>query len=258
MTSSRSFLYTGAVAHRRLRPRKHMLRYSLFELLVDLDEWEERARNLHLLSLDRFNLLSLRQSDYGPAGEGSLRARMIAFAHHKALAWTTGSIRLLTMPRILGYGFNPLSIFFYYDQDERLTSVVYEVHNTFGEKHFYAFDIPEGEQAPFRQHCAKDFYVSPFLEMDMTYDFHLRPPEEEFALSILDSDREGLVLTANMKMERQPLTDKTLLRAFLAFPFLTLKVIAGIHWEALKLWIKGVKLVPKPGASSGHGPASGH
>lgn len=240
-----SALYLGSVVHRRLRPKKHRLRYRVFFLLIDLDELSALSRTLRLFSLGRFNLFSFIPEDHLFRKTGDLRDEIQDILRDAGMEMGGGSIRLLTMPRILGYGFNPLSIFFCYREDGELQAILYEVHNTFGQTHCYLSSAAGRAQT--RSHaCPKAFYVSPFLPMDMVYSFRIRPPGDDFALSISVADADGDLLFATQRLERRKLDDRALSRAFLTHPLLTLKVIAGIHYEALLIWLKGVGLYARP------------
>lgn len=153
------------------------------------------------------------------------------------------------MPRILGFTFNPISVYYCYRGDGALAALLYEVHNTFGQRHSYLIPVEDGAaDEPLEQRCLKSFYVSPFMDMDIAYTFRLQPPTNRIALVIDGSDSQGRVIVASLAGKRRALTDGVLLAAFAAFPLLTLKVVAGIHWEALKLWIKGMRLRPRPPA----------
>ncbi len=156
-----------------------------------------------------------------------------------------GAIRLLTMPRILGYGFNPLSIFFCHRADGALQAILYEVNNTFGQRHCYLFPV-DGDRRVFAHACSKEFYVSPFLPMDVAYAFRIKPPDEAYSISISVADDDGDMLVATQHLKRRTLDDRGLAGVFLTHPLLTLKVIAGIHYEALLIWLKGVGLQLRP------------
>jgi DUF1365 family protein len=150
------------------------------------------------------------------------------------------------MPRILGYAFNPLSVYFCHHPDGGLQAILYEVNNTFGERHSYLIPVPESERDAERisQACAKKFHVSPFLAMAMAYRFRIDPPRpdrERLHVGVTAEGAEGVVLAARFDARRRPLSDAMLARVFLSFPFLTLKVVAAIHWEALRLWFKGIR-----------------
>jgi DUF1365 family protein len=246
MSDTASCLYVGLVTHRRLRPRKHALRYRTYALLLDLDELPALSRKLRLFSHNAFNLFSVFDRDYGAGGPASLREQIAGHAREIGLDLDGGSIRLLTMPRILGYAFNPLSIYFCYGRDGAVRAILYEVNNTFGQRHSYFIPVGEDEGGLIRQSCQKQLYVSPFMAMDMTYDFTVSPPAEKLSIAIVERDREGVTLTATQAQGRRELTDAALLRVFFTHPLLTLKVIVGIHFEALLLWAKGMRLQVRP------------
>jgi len=245
--SSAAAIYVGAVTHRRLRPKPHRLRYRVFSLLLDLDEIPALARRLRLFSHRRFNLFGFDERDHADGTGTPLRAWVEGHLARAGIDLDRGPIRLLAMPRVLGYGFNPLSVYFCHHADGRLMALLHEVHNTFGERHTYL--LPVDQQAgTILQDCAKTFHVSPFMAMDMRYEFRIRAPEEALNIVIRGLDADGLVIVAALAAQRQELTDTALLRAFLRTPLLTLKVIGGIHWEALRLWRKGLKFYSKPEA----------
>jgi len=235
-----SALYVGSVVHRRLRPRAHEFRYRCFWLLIDLAELERLSARLRLFSHGRFNLFSFQARDHGDGGATPLREQIDRLLLEQGIELGGGAVRLLCMPRTLGYAFNPLSIYFCYRADGRLAALVHQVHNTFGERHAYVLPVT-GEETV-KQACAKTFTVSPFLEMDLGYEFRIKPPLERVAVAIRAARAGATMLTACLSGTRRDLTDAALLRVFLAIPAATLKVIAAIHWEALRLWLKGVPL----------------
>jgi DUF1365 family protein len=240
-----SALYQGTVVHTRLRPARHRLRYRMFSLLLDLDELP--ALGLRLLSHNRFNLFSFHDRDHGDGGRVPLRAQVEAHLRAAGYAPDGGAIRLLSVPRLLGYAFNPLSVYFCYRRDGSLMAILHEVNNTFGQRHSYLLPVDATRDGMvIHQRCAKQLYVSPFMDMALTYDFRIHPPGTRLAIAIETSDAAGPVLEAVFAGQRRPLTDAVLLRAFFAFPLLTLKIVAGIHWEALKLWRKGLRPIPRP------------
>lgn len=243
-----SAIYRGGVMHRRLRPRAHRLKYRVFWLLLDLDEIDSLDRRLRFFSRNRFNLLSFHDRDHGDGAGSALRPQIEALLGRAGIDIAGGAIRLLTMPRVLGYVFNPISLYYCHDADGRIVAMVYEVTSTFGLRHAYVIPVALEDQAPglIRQDTAKALYVSPFMGMEMDYAFRGRAPGECLDLSIDGSDAEGLLITAVMYGERRPLDDRALLAAASAFPFMTLKVVAAIHWEALKIWLKGVGLTRQP------------
>ncbi|MDP1632371.1 MAG: DUF1365 family protein [Caulobacter sp.] len=242
-----SGLYTGIVSHSRLRPRRHSLRYRVFWTLFDLAELETLDRRSRLFSHNRFNLFAFHDRDHGD-GSGPLRPQIVERLVEAGVDLKGGAIRLLCMPRLLGYVFNPISVYFCHRPDGGLAALIYEVTNTFGARHSYLIPTKPGDEgAPvIRQRSAKQLYVSPFMDMDLTYDFKVTPPGESVALQVRCSDADGLMLTATMAGRRSALTDAGILRAAATHPLLTLKVVAGIHWEALMLFLKGVRLTRQP------------
>ena len=238
-------LYFGEVVHTRSRPRRHRLRYSVFSLLIDLDKLEDTAASCRLFSLNRFNLFSFHENDHGIAGY-TVRQWVKKELSDAGIDTQNGPIRLLCYPRVLGYVFNPLSVYFCYRPNEELVAILYEVHNTFGERHAYLIRANGTRTGPIRQSCDKQLHVSPFIGMDARYNFRISPPSQEIILTIAESDDQGVLLQAAFTGTRRPLTDRTLLQAFFRYPLMTLKIIVGIHWEALRLWRKGAAVYKKP------------
>jgi DUF1365 family protein len=231
-----SCLYQGWVMHRRYRPRPHHFRYRAFWLLIDLDELAAIADQLRLFSIKGFNLFSFQAGDYGFSNT-TLRKGVEAELREAGIELHGGPIRLLTMPRVLGYAFNPISVFYCYRPNGTLAATIYEVHNTFGERHRYVARAEATDRETIRQVSAKTFHVSPFMPMDMRYSFRATPPLEAVALGI-NASGGGHAMHAVMKATRSPLTDGALLSLFVTHPLVTLKVIGAIHWEALRLWRK--------------------
>ncbi len=247
-----SGLYAGVVSHVRLRPRRHALRYRIFMLLLDLDELDQLNRSLFLFKVNRPGLLSFFESDHADGSHDSLKGRIQAELTGAGLP-ADGAIRLLCMPRMLGFVFNPISVYFCHSADGRLAAIRYEVNNTFGQRHAYLIPVPalaQGDLAApaIEQGCEKQLFVSPFLGMDMTYRFRVVPPAQDTRLVIHAADAEGLMIAANFAGRRRELSDASLLKTVLAHPLMTLMVVAAIHWEALKLFLKGVRLVARPPA----------
>jgi hypothetical protein len=239
--NANSSLYIGSVMHRRLQPRHHF-RYRAFWLSLDLRDLPELARRLRWFSYNAPNIFSLRDQDHGDGSATPLREQIERRLESENIHLEGGRIILFCMPRTLGYVFNPLSIFYCYRADGTLAAVLYEVHNTFGERHVYL--MSQGEVAASHT-CRKMFYVSPFMEMDLRYDFRICDPGERTSVGIIAKRANRPIFSAVLSGERQGLTDRNLLRVFLRIPAVTLKVIAAIHWEALRLWLKGVPLVPR-------------
>jgi hypothetical protein len=241
-----SGFFPGCVTHVRRRPKQHRLAYRIFSLLIDLDELGELDRRLRFFSVDRFNILSFYRRDRGDRSASDLRTQVERLMLAAGVEPDGGPIRLLTMPRVLGFAFNPLSIFFCYGRDGGVRAILWEVDNTFGERHGYMIPVDRVEAGEIVQHCDKAFFVSPFMDMDLHYEFRVSAPADKLTVHIDTFDREGLVLTARHLARRIELTDWALLRAFLSIPFLALKVVGAIHWEALKIWLKGIRLRARP------------
>lgn len=241
-----SAIYTGSVVHTRLRPVRHRLRYRMFSLLLDLDEIPALAARLRWLSIDRFNLFGFSARDHLAGDATPLRAQVDAALTKAGIHLSGGRIQLLAMPRVLGTAFNPLSLFWCYDATGALRAVLYEVHNTFGQRHSYLIPVTSGQAVPVRQECAKAFFVSPFMDMALRYRFRLRPPEDRVAVAIDVADDRGSVLHAALAAQRQELTDAALLAGFVRHPLLAGQVLGAIHWEAAKLWRKGMRTRPRP------------
>jgi DUF1365 family protein len=241
-----SWAYRGAVVHKRSRPRRHALRYSVFSVLFDLDALEDLDRSLKLFSLDRFNLFALRRADFGPRDGSDLAAFARRRAKARGISEPVARVRLLAYPRIFGYAFNPLAVWFLEAADGRCLMLIYEVRNTFGEYHFYEEPYPQkASDGTLRHGANKAFYVSPFNDLSGRYRFAVRPPGEAVFTGVTLSDPEGGLVTAYFSGEREALSDATLAKLALEYPFMTAKIIVAIHWEALKLWLKGVPLTLK-------------
>lgn len=237
-TAALGAIYVGDVVHKRARPKRHSLRYRVFSMLVDLDKLESLDEKLRLFSLNRFNLVSLVSKDFGPRDGSSIAT----FIRRKAAAAGAGEIariRMLAYPRLLGFAFNPITVYFCEDAEGIVRFMAYEVSNTFGEHHFYQAGVMP-EQGEIHHEAKKAFYVSPFNTLEGNYRFSVRPPAASVFLGITLSDDQGGLLTAYFEGEERPLTDAMLMKLLLAYPFMTAKVVGGIYWEALLLWLKGV------------------
>jgi uncharacterized protein len=243
-------LYFGDVMHARLKPRRHRFSYRVMSLLIDLDRLDEANRQSRLFGVNRPALYSFHEKDHGERDGSSLRSYAQRCAAKHGIELAGGRVLLLCYPRLFGYTFNPLSVYFCYADRGSLALIIYEVRNTFGETQSYILPVRPGEisAAGIRQEQDKLFYVSPFVGMGMRYHFRISPPADSVKLRILETDREGPLLAATFSGRRRTLTTPALLRAFVALPLVTLKVIAAIHWEALRLWLKGVRILPKDAA----------
>lgn len=241
-------LYIGETEHHRLTPRPHRFRYGLFQVLIDIDD---PGRGLpSLMRLGRWGLFSFSPADHGDRDGAPLRAWVEARLGEAGVAASAARIRLLTFPRILGFVFNPLSLFFVEAADGRLEAIVYEVNNTFGQTHAYV--APAAGTGLERQSAAKRFYVSPFFRVEGEYRFTVVPPTETFHLTIVKSVDGRTDFTASQTARRAALSNRALLKLFFAMPLMTLKVVAAIHWEALRLLLKGAPFGHRP-----PGPAAG-
>lgn len=251
-------LYVGEVMHARLKPMGHRFNYRVMSLLIDLDRLTQADRQSALFGVNHGALYSFHEADHGARDGSSLRAYAQRCAAEHGIDLTGGRVLLLCYPRLLGYTFNPLSVYFCYRASGDLALLIYEVRNTFGELHPYILPVQPGEasSAGVRQQQDKLFYVSPFIEMAMRYHFRVRPPGERVQLRILETDRDGPLLAATFTGRRRALGTRELWRAFFALPLVTLKVMAAIHWEALRLWLKGARLAPRTGADRNTGLAS--
>jgi uncharacterized protein len=242
-----AMLVPGKVMHARMKPRAHRFAYTVFCLLIDIDRLSEAARSSVLFSTRRINLLGFRETDHGN-GTGNLSVHIRGLARQADVDLTGGRLLLLCYPRVWGFVFNPISVYYGYDAAGELAIIIYEVRNTFGEMHTYVAKIEPGQLGPegVKQERDKLFYVSPFMDMPMRYHFRLRPPGRQVAVRILESDAQGPILAATFHGECQDLTSYHILKVCLKMPLMTAKVVMGIHWEALRLWIKGIKLVTRP------------
>lgn len=273
----RSRLYECRVTHARLHPRAHRFAYRLFFLALDLDELPALARRLRLLRIDRAGLFSFRQRDYLPADEPlhnpspasppasptpprapaaastALKTRVLAHLAARGVPVTDDArVVLLTLPRVLGYLFNPVSFYFVSTPDGSPLAALAEVTNTFRETKLYVLGpetlVAEPGLGPtFRLRVPKHFYVSPFSDVDVAFDFRLRPPGERLALQIDDhaGPRRTFTSTVTAVAAPRPPGDRALAWFSLKYPLLTLRVIAAIHWQALRLWLKRTPWFPK-------------
>jgi uncharacterized protein len=252
-------LYVGEVMHARMRPAAHRFQYRVMSLLIDLGRLGEADRQSALFGVNRRALYSFHETDHGRRDGSSLLAHVQARAAEHGIDLADGRVLLLCYPRLLGYVFNPLSVYFCYRSDGTLALMIYEVRNTFGEIKPYVLPVRPGEltEAGLRQAQDKTFYVSPFIDMAMRYHFRVTPPGDNVRLRILETGVDGPLLAATFFGRRRALTSRSLLAAFISLPLVTLKIFAAIHWEALRLWTKGARLVPRgeitasPGTDTG-------
>lgn len=252
-----SCLYVGQVMHHRLTPRAHRFSYTVPSLLLDLDDLpalqsSPTSRNLscggtllRLLSHNRPNLFSVHDADLGDGGDPRAWIRRVLADHGVD---SDGPVRVHLFPRVAGFGFTPLTTWFCHHRDGTPSAVVYEVHNTFGERHSYLVPLSETRNRTLTHSADKCFHVSPFLGLEASYHFGLRLPGERYVQTIRETDRQTgeTVLVASHIGKRIPLTDAALVRMALLYPLLPLRILGGIHYEALRLWLKGAPFFRKP------------
>ena len=231
-----SCIYNGEVNHTRFKPVKHFLNYKTFSLFIDLDEIQQLDKSISIFSHNKFNIFSFYNKDHGDRDGNCLKKWVISNLKKYKIEGNISKIKILCYPRIFGYVFNPLSIFYCYEND-KLKSIFYEVKNTFNEQHTYIFKIKDGEEI--KQKCKKKFYVSPFMDMETFYNFKLIDPNQRLSVMIKQTDAEGTVLTATQTGNKKEFNFKQLLINFFRYPLMTLKIISSIHFEALLLWKKG-------------------
>ena len=240
-------LYFGKVMHARLKPKTHRFSYNIFSLVIDLDRFEEADGKSRFFSVNKPGLISFHEKDHGKRDGTSLR-------HHINELLINGGIQppekimLWCNPRVFGYTFNPLSIFFCYDEKGAVSALVYQVNNTFGQSHSYVAKVisDDPELASIKNSTQKIFYVSPFLDMDLRYDFRIQPPSDALKIRILEHDGSGPILSATFSGYKRVLNSKNLMIGILKTLGLTWKITAGIHYEAFLLWFKGNKLRKRP------------
>jgi DUF1365 family protein len=243
-----SALYAGDVVHQRFAPKAHRLRHGVVQLVIDLDELDELDARLRLFSVNRANLFSLHDRDYG-SGDRPIGVFVRENLARAGVVTGAGRIVMQTMPRCLGFVFNPITLFYCYDETGRLAAMLYEVRNTFGQRHSYVVPVDMFDGQRLRQSCGKAFHVSPFMGMDMSYQFDLRPPGARVATVVRGLDAQGapLIHTA-FHAKRVELSDGALARLLVSHPLMTFGVVAAIHLEAVKLLAKGLRLHAAPPA----------
>ncbi|MBI1396568.1 MAG: DUF1365 family protein [Betaproteobacteria bacterium] len=241
-----ALLFRGEVMHARVRPRRHAFRYRVFFLRLRLGD-EDRARR-GLLSVDRFNLFSFHRRDHGPRDGRDLLGWIRELLRNEGVAGADGEVWLQAFPRVLGYVFNPVSFWLCHDREGRLRAVLCEVNNTFGESHNYLVchadgrPIEPGDELSAR----KVFHVSPFFRVEGAYRFRFETAPARTCIRIDYDGPDGRLLATSVSGSGEALTTTSLIRCFFVYPWLTLGVILRIHWQALKLWRKGMPFFGKP------------
>lgn len=245
--------YTGAVVHRRHGAVAHKLRYRIAYILLDLDRMKEANAASRLFGVESLAPLSFRAKDHGDGTSQNLASWVREYLIAQGVKTEASRIELLTLPRMLGFVFNPISVYFIYDHGGALHHILYQVTNTFSERHFYLCSVDQ-PGAVIDQTSEKRLYVSPFFDVEGTYRFKIQPPDETVALTIrydLANGTKGL--TASLMGTRKPVTTWRSALLLAKFPFMTIGVVAGIHWHALKLWLKGAQYRSRSAANKfGH------
>lgn len=247
MTNQRSCLYHGSVYHKRLKPFIHELNYRVFYLWLNLDDIPALANNTRWFSYNRFNLFSFYDRDHASRDGTPIRPWIEKALKEKGYDdCLGGEIYVLCYPRILGYVFNPLTMFFCYDKKGTLRTILHEVKNTFGDQHGYLLPVEKDENGLIQQSCDKIFHVSPFIQMDAAYAFKIREPDDKLAVTITQDIDEENFLIATLMGKKDTLSSARLLKSFFKYPLMTVKVIFAIHYEAFHLWRKGATFYKRP------------
>ena len=239
-----SCIYNGKVIHKRFKPKIHFFKYKVFSLYLDLNEINQIVKNIFFFSYNKFNLISFYNKDHGPRDGTSLIDWVKLNLKSAGISEIDIKVRILCYPRILGYVFNPLSVFFIYNKNSDLISILYEVKNTFGEQHTYVFKVNNNTNF-IQNNCKKKFFVSPFMDLKSSYNFKVTHPDHNLSIIIDQRDENGKLLFASQDGIRSKLTSKNLMFSYIKHPLMTIKIISAIHFEALRLWLKGIKLVKK-------------
>jgi len=235
-----SCLYECSVMHHRLAPRQHRFSYRIFMFYLDLDEVDSLADTIPLFGRNRRNIFSFNDADHLGGSSGTVKAKLLAYlAPHGIDLPTDSRIALLTLPRVFGYVFNPVSFYFCFDATGAPACAVAEVGNTFGEKKLYLLPQPCSSDR-FRLITPKHFYVSPFSDLDLQFDFKLRVPTKTLDIHIDDCLGADRTLLSALTGRRAPLTTGRLAWFIFKYPLVTLWVISLIHWHALLLWLKRI------------------
>lgn len=242
-----SALYAGTVQHRRREPEENDFRYGLYQLLLNLDELPELADRIPFFGHNRFNLTAFHDVDHFRPEERPVREKLARWLEERGRELPAGPVLLLTNARVLGYVFNPVSYYYCLDPDRRLRFVVAEVSNTFGERYAYLLDDSPGPGGAVISDRRKVFHVSPFMDVEgLGYRWTVGPPGEELTVHMDVVDGDETFFDATLRLERRPLDTGTLARALLRYPHTTARTIFRIHWQALKLWLRGVPVRTKP------------
>ncbi len=237
-----SALYVGSLRHRRFEPRAHEFSYPVYMAFLDIDSLPELMRASRFSSYNRWNWTSYCERDHFGDANKSLRERLEVDAASEGLQLPRGKIFLLTHLRYFGYVFNPVSFFYCYDEAGRLEAILSEVNNTFGETHNYWLTAANerANSAAKQYHTGKEMHVSPFNGMNLEYDWIFTPPGGQLVAHMNTLEQGKRNFDATLRLERRPWNSRQLTKVLLSYPLITVKVIAAIHWQALRLWLKKV------------------
>ncbi|MEM9879126.1 MAG: DUF1365 domain-containing protein [Pseudomonadota bacterium] len=240
-------LYKSIVIHKRFRPAVHQFQYRVFSMLLDLDDLESADQaGGWLFGVNRRALLSFWDKDHGPSDGTPAGAWARGILNQSDIGWDGTSLRLLCFARMWGYVFNPLAIYYATNADGGLAGVLYQVTNTFGERHSY---VLAGDGSLVAKHgIDKGFHVSPFMDMDQRYEFRIASPDAALRVRIDEYSDAGKTLMASQTGKKQPFTKRALASLFARHPLMSLKIIVAIHYEAIHLWRKGLQFYKKPQA----------
>ena len=239
-----SAIYNGKVIHKRFKPKVHYFKYKVFSLLIDLSELEILDKKVNFFSYNKFNLISFYEKDHGDRDGSSLTSWVKKNLEKYNIQAKDIKIKILCYPRIFGFVFNPLSVFYIYNLEDQLISILYEVKNTFGEQHTYIFKVTKDANLV-QNNCSKKFHVSPFIEMNCNYFFRLLKPGNKISVIIDQYDNEDQILYASQDGTRSDFNTQHLIKSYLKHPIMTFKIILAIHYEAFRLWAKGIKFIKK-------------
>ncbi len=240
-----SNIYNGTVIHKRFKPKEHFFKYSVFSLLIDLSELDYLDKQVRFFSYNKINLISFYDKDHGNRDGTSIINWVKKNLNQNSISSENVKIKLLCYPRIFGYVFNPLSVFYVYNNQDKLIAIFYEVKNTFGEQHTYIFKINNTDKL-LQHNCLKKFHVSPFIEMDCKYFFRTLLPDKKMSVVIDQYDNnDDKLLYASQDGYIADLKSSELLKSYIKHPLMTFKIIIAIHFEAFKLWSKGIKFIKK-------------
>ena len=240
-------IYEGPIVHKRYHQKKHKFKYNVFNLLLNIDDLSGLNNKYKLFSYNRFNLFSFHDKDHGKKDGTSIKDWILEILVNCDIKISKDELKVfcLCYPRILGYVFNPISVWSVYDKKNILRLLIYEVRNTFGEDHSYVVKI-NNENDKLNHNRKKRFHVSPFIDLNASYNFSTNINNEKAIITIKESNNDNPILLASFNGKSKKFNDWNLLLLFFKYPLMTLKVIYGIHIQALFLWIKRVKFVPHP------------